>query len=251
MNRRFITLSEHRCALRSLSILTCILAGALAASAADSTITLTYNVTRYGNLQAVIGRHLTIEKFTPNRYDIAVYEYRLDRSAGTGIPDSMQILHSGLDRAAFSGSAAVRPDPSMLAAKLSSESQLRLTATGDSIEVCGLKAFKYLLGAGVSRELFVWLAPLPAGLENYSVVTETEYVRRTGTFVMSEFLRKTVRAAIAAGVEFPPGSGKVVGDLLPVRIDTATDMSGLLSRDNSYLIELVSVSGISSSKPTQ
>jgi len=244
-------LRKQHCALSALLILGCLLASTVTATAADSTITLTYEVTRYGSLQAIIGRYLTIETFTPERYDIAVYEYRLDRAAGTEIPDSMQILRSGLDRVDSSDSGAVRPDPSMLAAKLSSETQLRLTATGDSIEVCGLKAFKYLLGAGVSQELFVWLTELPAGLENYAVITETEYARRTGTFVMSEFLRKTVRAAIAAGVEFPPRSGKTASDLLPVRIDTATDMSGLLSRDNSYLIELKSISGISSSKPTK
>lgn len=232
-------------------IATGILASAATARAIDSTVTLRYEVTRYGSLQAIIGRYLTIETFAPCRYDLTVYEYRLDRSAGTEIPDSMQILRSGLDRDASSGSDAVRPDPGMLAAMLSNESQLRLTATGDSIEVCGLKAFKYMLGAGVSRELFVWLAQLPAGLENYSVITETEYARRTGTFVMSEFLRKTVRAALAAGVEYPPRSGKVVSDLLPVQIDTATDTSGLLSRDNSYLIELKSISLTSPSAATQ
>lgn len=251
MIRQFVTSSERRCTFLALLTVIWISASVVTALAADSTMTLTYEVTRYGNLQAVIGRYLTMETFTPARYDIAVYEYRLDRAVGTEAPDSMQILRSGLDRAAFSGGDAVRPDPGMLAAKLSSEPQLRLTATGDSIDVCGLKAFKYLLGAGRSKELFVWLAQLPAGLENYSVITETEYAHRTGTFVMSEFLRKTVRAAIAAGVEYPPRSGKVASDLLPVRIDTATDMSGLLSRDNSYLIALVSVSGISPSKPTK
>ncbi len=213
--------------------------------AADSTYTLTFEAVRYGELQAVIGKHLIVETISPSRFSVAIFEYRLDRADEAGKIDSMLVLKNEVSLPSTDdGQATPESDRRSLTVIMPEPGMLRLAPVGDTATIGGLRSYKYALGAEGSVEMYVWFAEPPAGLANYTRASSLEAGRRSGTFVMSEFLRQTVRTAAADGIEWPPQSSKQRTDMIVVRIDTAVDSTSLLARDNSYLVELKSINSV-------
>ncbi len=243
-NRTFSQSASHQFVLVAVLLLLPVLVGS-SARAADSTFTLTFEAVRYGELQAVIGKHLIVETISPSKFSVAIFEYRLDRADEAGKIDSMLVLKNEVALPSTDdGQATSESDRRSLTVIMPEPGTLRLAPVGDTATIGGLKSYKYALGAEGSVEMYVWFAEPPAGLAKYNWASMIEAGKRSGTFVMSEFLRQTVRTAASDGIEWPPQSSKRRTDMIVVRIDTAVDSTSLLARDNSYLVELRSVSPV-------
>ncbi len=246
LTRTFPHLSRCLIALVFVSISLPVFLGSTTL-AADTTYTLTYEAIRYGGLQAVIGKHLIVETVSPLQFFVTIFEYRLDRVDENGVLDSMLVIKNQI---ALPTDAALQSLPASdrrsLTVIMPEPGTLRLAPVGDTATIGGLKSYKYALGAEGSVEMYVWFAEPPAGLTRYNWASTLEANKRSGTFVMSEFLRQTVRTAAADGIEWPPQSAKRRTDMIVVRIDTAVDSTSLLARDNSYLVELKSIGFVTS-----
>lgn len=230
-----------------LAILTVALAaiawGGSAAAESAPQYVLRYEAVQYGKNEEIISWRQVTQSVDSARLSVAMYEYRLDEKPVAGAARDSTLVGRG--------SLALRDFPAdsldsyrqALVNSPMAKSLLdhRLEFMGKIDTIAGLPSYQYaMLSEGV-RQYLVWIAAVPAGLENLQLLQSLEYPRRNASFIVEEEVFNLIRLVLLRGVDFPTG---VVGGREPfivTRYDTAVNIDFFFYRENTYLYELKSL----------
>lgn len=209
---------------------------------------LRYEAKHFAKLLQVTQHHVITERFDAKELNVSIYAYRLDQKAEQG---------AITDSALFSTSKLVFDDYfldsmeenrqyllSLPMARVMANHRVKYLGTVDTI--AGIPSYQYSIESEGSREYLVWLAEAPVGLENLLLWQSLEYQERKSSFLLDEELCNVIRLILLRNVSFPPKSESPGKPFIITRYDTAVNPDYLNARDNSYLYELKSLTGVTS-----
>ncbi len=209
---------------------------------------LRYEAQHFAKLLQVTQHHVITERFDAKELNVSIYAYRLDQKTEQG---------AITDSALFSTSKLIFDDYfldsmeenrqyllSLPMARVMANHRVKYLGTIDTI--AGLPSYQYSIESEGSREYLVWLAEAPEGLENLLLWQSLGYQERKGSFLLDEELCNVIRLILLRNVSFPPKSESQGKPFIITRYDTAVNPDNLNTRDNSYLYELKSLTGINS-----
>jgi hypothetical protein len=241
-NTLFYTAMAIRGLIGLLAVTLLLCEGTIQAQS-DKECDLRYEAFHYATIASVIQHHVVSEHLSARELAVSIYAYRLDRKIenGAGLDSvSLGTSHLNFENLGHDSISAMRERLlRSSAAKAVQSYELKYLGRVDTI--AGLPSYQYAVMTNQTRELLVWLASAPPGLDSLILWQSLEYSRRNMSFLLEEEFCNMIRLVLLRGVDFPPDSSAARGSCIITRYDSAVNTDYFTVRDNTYLFELKGV----------